>query len=483
MTNTSSSDMKITVLDEPPLEFGGGSRHVDPRHGITDYGPADATSSTVRTIRAGIIGTPAAIDGLRRWLDNCRLPIDAKNSRLGHLFVPFPGFDTTVGFRSTLLWDSRLERTLKERDLKRLQGLSPTKAVTAAVAMYAEELAALDEEPHCDVILIARPDDIPERDSTPTGPAWRDNPAAPLAADFRALLKAESLRGSRPIQIIRRTTWDPSFKPPRDKTTRSRQDNATTAWNLHTALYYKAGGVPWRLPRNPTDLSSCYVGVTFFNSGDASTLQTSVAQVFNQRGDGVIVRGNQAHVAKDDRQPHLDAEGARSLLAGALAKYRSEHRTMPARLVIHKTSNYTQQEIQGFETAADQAGLDLLELIWLPGNDRTRLFRAGDHPPLRGTLLSLNAGTHILYTRGSVPFYRTYPGMYVPSALAFRPVVSESSPETFATEILALSKMNWNQTQLDSREPITLRTADRVGEILRHVGPTERPQGRYAFYM
>ena len=26
------------------------------------------------------------------------------------------------------------------------------------------------------------------------------------------------------------------------------QDEATRAWNFHTALYYKAGGTPWRLP-------------------------------------------------------------------------------------------------------------------------------------------------------------------------------------------------------------------------------------------
>lgn len=43
--------------------------------------------------------------------------------------------------------------------------------------------------------------------------------------------------------------------------------------------------------------------------------------------------------------------------------------------------------------------------------------------------------------------------------------------------------MNWNQTQLDGHDPITLWTADSVGRILRHLGPDERPQGRYAFYM
>jgi argonaute-like protein implicated in RNA metabolism and viral defense len=84
---------------------------------------------------------------------------------------------------------------------------------------------------------------------------------------------------------------------------------------------------------------------------------------------------------------------------------------------------------------------------------------------------------------GSVPFYGTYPGMYIPSPLPFRLVETESSPEYLADEILALTKMNWNQTQLDARQPITIRTADQVGEILRHLGPHDRPQGRYAFYM
>lgn len=80
-------------------------------------------------------------------------------------------------------------------------------------------------------------------------------------------------------------------------------------------------------------------------------------------------------------------------------------------------------------------------------------------------------------------FYGTYPGMYIPTPLPFRMIETESSPEHLAEELLALTKMNWNQTQLDGKQPITLRTADRVGQILRHLSPQDRPQGRYAFYM
>jgi hypothetical protein len=476
--------MKLAVREEPLLEFAGNARHVDPRHGIADYGPIDATSTALRAIRAGIVGTPASVQGLRAWLDRCRLPIEAKDSRLGHLFVPFPGFDASAGFRSTLVWDSRLERHIRDRDIKRLAGLKPQDAVHAAVELYAAELELLDEEPGCNVVIIARPETLPETAEPDVDPAapWKKIPPAEPADDFRALLKAAAMRYSRPIQIIRRTTWDPAFTPP-GQDRRRLQDEATRAWNLHTALYYKAGGVPWRLPRDSTNLDNCYVGITFYRSTDHETLQTSVAQVFDQLGDGVIVRGAPARISRHDRQPHLTSGDAQALLTDALRRYRSEHHHLPARVVLHKTSSYTDDEIAGFRAAADSADVDMLEMLWLPGDDPVRLFRSAAHPPLRGTLLSVTGQRHILYTRGSVPFYGTYPGMYIPSPLPFRLVETESSPEYLADELLALTKMNWNQTQLDGRQPITTRTADRVGEILRHLGPNDRPQGRYAYYM
>ena len=50
-------------------------------------------------------------------------------------------------------------------------------------------------------------------------------------------------------------------------------------------------------------------------------------------------------------------------------------------------------------------------------------------------------------------------------------------------EILALTKMNWNNTMLGERDPITLRTARTVGNILRHHDSDAPVSGRYAHYM
>lgn len=477
--------MKIAVLEEPDLEFGGGARHIDPRTGIRNYGPADATDTRVRTIRAAIVGTKESIEGVRAWLDRCRGPIEAKQSHLTHLYLPFPGFDTSVGFRSTLVIDSRLERRIDKRALAKLAGLKPGDAITQAVELYDAELQALNEEAQCDVVIVCRPDDIPEHEEPVEDPErpWKEPKRNPLGFDFHELLKARSLRTSRPIQLIRRETWDPSFKPKQREDRRPQQDEATRAWNLHTALYYKAGGVPWRMTRDSTDLTNCFVGVSFYRSTDNETLQTAVAQIFNERGDGVIVRGAQATQSKGDRQPHLSGDDAKDLLEQSLARYRSEHRTMPARVMLHKTSSFTPEELEGFRDAAEAEHLDQLELVWIPRSEPTRLFRQGDQPPLRGTLLSLNDQRHVLYTRGAVPFYKTYPGMYVPNALPFRMVDVDSSPEQIASELLSLSKMNWNATQLDGKWPITVRTADSIGSILKHLGENDHPAPRYAFYM
>lgn len=53
---------------------------------------------------------------------------------------------------------------------------------------------------------------------------------------------------------------------------------------------------------------------------------TSVAQVFDERGEGLIVEGGSASYDKDDRTAHLSKEDAQELLANGLASYRRDAR-------------------------------------------------------------------------------------------------------------------------------------------------------------
>jgi hypothetical protein len=86
---------------------------------------------------------------------------------------------------------------------------------------------------------------------------------------------------------------------------------------------------------------------------------------------------------------------------------------------LHETSPHNEAELDGFREALDANGVDSADFLSV-GRSYTRLFRDGGYPTLRGTFLSLDRRTHALYTRGSVDFFATYPGMYVPSGSSAR---------------------------------------------------------------
>lgn len=471
--------MKSHVLDEPELEFAFGAKHIDPRTGVADYGPADhGTVEAPSQLRVGIVGDHASSNELRRWLERCSAGIDAKASKYPKLFPPFPGVNADAAYRCELVIADTACRTVPARDLLRIADEPGDAAIHEAVRLYLEQLEALTEAANVDVVLCVKPevlDDTSSEDQEDEELGPRDDPP-----NFHDTLKAKAMRLGVPLQIIRAPTW----RGTRAKQgARPLQDEATRAWNLFTALYYKAKGTPWRFVRKSTDLATCYIGISFFRTLDRQALHTAVAQVFDQRGDGLIVRGAKAAISKVGRQPYLQEADARTLLNDALDRYRTEHLHLPARIVLHKTSRYEVDERRGFEAALEDNRISVAELVWVFEAPELRLFRNGVLPPARGTTLEVSEREVLLYTRGTVPWYGTYPGMYVPRPVALRVVEGQSAMQDIATETLILSKMNWNQAQLDGRLPITIRTSRSVGQILRHLPPDGPTQSSYAYYM
>jgi hypothetical protein len=490
--------VKMEFFDEPELEFGSGGTHVDIRHGIMLHGPLDLGEATAPTqIRVGLVGTAESVEGIRNWLEHCKTGVPAKVSRLGNLFPPFPGFGAETTFHCDLAFHDRWTSTLRQREIDQLlkNPGSPT-LVQDCVKLFVDNVATVRETAGPMVVICAPPADLldavdarisrkgdtQEQDLDESADeSGEDEIVVPA---FHDLLKAEIMRVGIPIQMVRPSTYGGQAR--RRKTTRASsaplQDEATRAWNIHTALYYKAGGAPWRLLRSPSELTTCFVGISFYRSLDGDRVMTSVAQVFNERGEGVIVKGAQAELDKNDRQPHLGRDDAKALLKNAIAVYRKEHRTTPARLVVHKTSRLTAGEVEGFEEAAEEHEIDSVELISVK-RSFTRLYREGTYPTLRGSFLKLQPDTGLVYLRGSVQFFETYPGMYVPRPLELAATRSEASIEQIAREVLSLSKVNWNNTQFDGGEPITLRAARRVGDILKCIPDAGIVQPSFRFFI
>jgi hypothetical protein len=98
----------------------------------------------------------------------------------------------------------------------------------------------------------------------------------------------------------------------------------------------------------------CFVGIGFYRSRDKTTIQTSLALIFNENGNGVILRGSPVSINKDDKKPHISLEQSHLLLKRALEKYKFSIGTMPARLVLHKTSNFSKEELDGFIKAMEE---------------------------------------------------------------------------------------------------------------------------------
>lgn len=484
--------MNLSFIEEPELQFGT-SKHIDIKFGILNYGVLDFDKEEApRKINLGIVGTNDTIEKFLEWTEECKNPIEAKKSNKKYLFPAFPGFRSDHAFYSEIICNSNFQRKISSADLAKIADLNTKdERINAAVELFLNEIEYLAETKlTIDVIVCALPlqflktvelainnevDDHEEQQEEE-----KDS-----KIDFRKLLKARALKYRIPLQIVLPSTYDESVKRKlkvNSDAEGSLQDKATRAWNFFTALYYKAGGVPWRLIRSPEDYQSCFIGISFYRSLDEATIQTSVAQVFNERGEGIIIRGGHAKTSKEDKQIHLDEAGAKTLISNSLKKYRHEHKTLPARVVIYKTSDYDQNEINGMVAAIRDENIEMFDLISL-SKSFLRLHRVGKYPPLRGTLWNLEDEQSILYTKGSVDFYQTYPGMYIPKTLKLKTHYSDQTKTSIAREILSLTKMNWNNTQFDNSWPITIKAARQVGDILKYIDNEGYVEPSYCFYM
>jgi hypothetical protein len=492
--------MKLSFLEEPELQFGVGT-HIDIRFGIMNYGPLDFDQSEApKEIKLGIVGSMESIEGVRQWLERCRTEIPAKPnkndpSKLNkqpNLFTRFPGFTPDTAFQSKLVMDDAFCRDISNASIAEVaKHCDKKERIRHSVELFIEEIGHLSQNhPAIQVIICALPFELlevmeaeEEADEDEAEGSIPDITGPQL--DFHDMLKAWAMQQyHKPIQIIRPETYDRSKSRRSLKLGRRRelQDDATIAWNVHTALYYKASGVPWRLPKESTELTVCYVGVSFYKSLEKDALLTSVAQVFNERGQGVVVRGGTAIMSKDDRQPHLPEQNAYELMRDALKRYRDVHGTAPARVVVHKSSRFESSEELGFCAALRERDISRHDFLWITASS-TKLYRAGKYPPLRGTLLTLDDREMVLYTRGSVDFFETYPGKYVPIPLRIRSENNEQTQQFLAREILALSKMNWNHTQFDGSEPVTLEASRKCSNVLRYCSEGRQIEPRYSFYM
>lgn len=505
---------KSFFIEEPQLMFAQGGLSADPKAGIERYGPYEADKARREYLRIGIVGTGVGIQAFASYLESCRGRIVAgfnqKDKPYDILCAPdFPGCSEDRSFRCLFLTDSRIQRVIP-RDFfeQSVRPSSESEKLRNVVDLVTKELAALaDLDSPPDVVAFVMPKLVEEECAT-VGHSFR-NAKVKLTAgqkfernlhksflktgqsffklDFDApeeegsghhgfwnlhhALKAHCMKYGLPSQLIWETTLSGEG---------GTQDPASVAWNILTALYYKGGCRPWHLTALPEN--TCYVGVSFYRDSPYANadIQSSLAQVFGA-GEGLVLKGQKALVDKKrDSKAHLDSQGAEMLLRQALSLYASQHKQLPRRVVVHKTSKFWDDELAGFKKGlGDVTSYDFLTLETL----NTRFMRVGKEPPLRGTGIMLDERNYLLFTMGYIPYFRLYPGQRIPRPLEVVEHHGESPAQLVCREILALTKLNWNSCAFGSSLPITIRFARHVGKILTEMPSGVSPQTKYKFYM
>jgi len=469
---------KTHVFDEPVLEFGDGGQHCDPRQGLREFGPLQPRSGDV--VNVGVIGTDDTVTGFSEFLDETGRGIESEGKQLINLNPDFPGLGNQNPFRCKFEVPDGATVNMSRNQINDIRAIGRhDEAVHQAVEMISQQLLALTESSvKPDVVVLALPVALIEKlvnAKSEAGVTAEDEDNQEGHSDsllnFRDLLKAKTLHLDVPTQIVWPDTWDDAAKIPRKvkrDSNRQTQAKATRAWNLLNALFYKAGKVPWRLLPDDGVLTS-FLGVGFYRDTDGQQLWTSTAQMFDERGRGLILRGARAQTETKGRHPYLTAQDADELVTQSVAAYKAHHRHVPARIVILKTSRFRPEEAEGIDAALRKAGIELSDLVWVQESAPIAIFRDGNYPVLRGTFVDLR-GKGLLYTRGSVPYYGTYPGLRVPRPLSLVPHENcDSAIAKVAEEVLALTKVNWNSTQFDQKLPAPIKAAREVGRILKHI--------------
>jgi hypothetical protein len=115
-----------------------------------------------------------------------------------------------------------------------------------------------------------------------------------------------------------------------------------------------------------------------------------------------------------------------------------------------------------------------------------KLFRDGDYPVLRGTAMILNENNAYLWTTGYVPQLDTYIGPETPNPLFITTLRSKDKMppiKVVLEDIMGLTKINYNSCNFNDGQPVTVRFANMVGDVLVMGSAKDADKQPFKFYV
>lgn len=306
--------------------------------------------------------------------------------------------------------------------------------------------------------------------------------------DLHDHLKAATAARRLPIQIVRE---DKALSYP---------CRASVMWRVGLALYAKAGGVPWKLA--DVDPENAYIGISYAQrpvESDRPRFVTCCSQVFDAEGSGLEFVAYDAHEFDLQRDnPFLSRTEMFRVMTRSMDLYRRRHagRT-PRRVMVHKTTEFKREEVDGCMEALHLCeAVDLVQIVesvgWRgvridPQGDATKGSAAG-YPVARGTLVGLSPRECLLWTHGDVRGISDRGAYFqgsrsTPAPLRLVRHAGHGAWDDTARAVLALSKMDWNNDALYDPLPVTLGYSKVLARVVKRMRGLGSAPYQFRFFM
>ncbi len=505
---------ELIYIEEPNILFALGQKCTDARDGLALFGPL----SKLYGIKSGVVATQIGLSIFKNYLNQIQKPIYNTNSITRPMF---PGFEAVFGCK----WEPS-NIVFKEITNTEIDGLlyneSTHKRTYDLVSLFINKIIASikNEDEKVDVWFVIVPDEIfkycrpnsmlpkdliqtkaliskskakhfkysPtlfEEFNTELKAIEKEVDTYNYDAQFHDQLKARLLAHTIPTQILRESTlaWR-DFKNKFGIPLRNfSKIEGHLAWTISTAAFYKAGGKPWKL----SDIRSgvCYLGLVYKQIEKSKNPQNAccAAQMFLDNGDGTVFKGEVGPWYNPEKGDfHLKPKEAKALLTQALESYKEQNSSYPKEIFIHAKTRFNNQEWSAFQEVTPSE--TRLVGVTITKTKPLKLYKSeGDYTILRGNAYVVNDKSAFLWTVGHVPKIQTALSMEVPNPIFIEINKGEADIVQVMRDILALTKLNYNACIYADGIPVTLRFADKIGEILTACLDIKAPPLAFKYYI
>ncbi|SHG78228.1 hypothetical protein SAMN04488109_1810 [Chryseolinea serpens] len=253
-------------------------------------------------------------------------------------------------------------------------------------------------------------------------------------------------------------------------------------WWLSLSFYVKSLRTPWIL--NTTDSTTAFAGIGYSikRVGDSSEIVLGCSHIYNSQGQGLKYKLSKIDDFFLDRQsnPFLSYNDAFQFGVSIRELFYSSMDSLPERVVVHKRTRFTVEEVKGITESLNMAGVKNIDLIEINYEPDARFFATSifsgemgidGFPVSRGTCIVTDRKVALLWTHGIVPSiksvnYKYYlGGRSIPAPLKITRHFGDTNINTIASEILGLTKMNWNSFDLYTKLPATINSSNQIARI------------------